>query len=91
MMENMQYMLAWGGIPGGWEWIVILVIALLLFGKKLPEVARSLGKSLTSFKKGLREAEDTKDEVVDDVKKVKDDIVDEAKGAAGLSDTDKND
>jgi len=44
------------GIP---EVIVILVIALLIFGpKKLPELGKSLGKGLTSFKKGLSEASD---------------------------------
>ena len=88
MVEHIQYILAWGGIPGGWEWIVILIIALLIFGKRLPEIARSVGKSLTAFKKGIHEAEETKDELVDDVKKVKDEIVNEAKDAAGLSDSD---
>jgi sec-independent protein translocase protein TatA len=39
--------------PGGVEWFVILVVALLLFGKRLPEVARSMGRSITEFKKGL--------------------------------------
>lgn len=85
MSEYMRYMLAWGGIPGGWEWIVILVIALLIFGKRLPEIARSVGKSLTAFKKGIHEAEDTKDELLDDVKKAKDNIVNEVKDAAGLN------
>ena len=42
------------GIP---EMIVIGIIALLLFGKKLPEVARSLGKGITEFKKGLRDVD----------------------------------
>ncbi|MGV1036300.1 MAG: Sec-independent protein translocase subunit TatA [Candidatus Nanopelagicales bacterium] len=42
----------------GWEWIIILLLALLLFGgfKKLPEAARGLGRSLRIFKaetKGL--------------------------------------
>ncbi len=91
MIETIKYILAWGGIPGGWEWIVILVVALLIFGKRLPEIARSVGKSLTSFKKGLHEAEETKDELVDDIKKVKDEIVNEAKDAAGLNDSDTSD
>lgn len=35
------------------EVLVILVIALLLFGKRLPEVGKSLGKGIIEFKKGL--------------------------------------
>jgi sec-independent protein translocase protein TatA len=35
------------------EMIVIGVVAVLLFGNHLPKVARSLGKSLTDFKKGM--------------------------------------
>lgn len=79
MVENTQYILGFSGLPGGWEWIVILVVALLIFGKRLPDIARSLGKSLSSFKKGIREAEETKDEIVDEVKK---DITDETSDAA---------
>jgi len=40
------------------EMIIVLFIALLLFGKKLPEVARNMGKGLTEFKKGMRGIED---------------------------------
>ena len=40
------------------EVFLILVVALLLFGSRLPSVMRSLGKSVSSFKKGLREVED---------------------------------
>ncbi len=44
------------GFPGGVELIIILVIVLLLFGsKKLPELARGLGRSITNFKSGLNE------------------------------------
>jgi sec-independent protein translocase protein TatA len=40
------------------EMLLFGMIALLLFGKRLPEVARSLGKGLTEFKKGMRGVED---------------------------------
>lgn len=44
------------GMQGGPEVLVILFVILLLFGgKKLPELARSLGKSLGEFKRGQRE------------------------------------
>jgi sec-independent protein translocase protein TatA len=45
--------------------LVILAIALLIFGpKKLPEMGASIGKSITSFKKGMRELEkNVKDEI----------------------------
>ncbi|RMF98602.1 MAG: twin-arginine translocase TatA/TatE family subunit [Planctomycetota bacterium] len=41
------------GTPGGTEMLVILVVAVSLFGKRLPEVARSLGKSFSEFKRGI--------------------------------------
>src|SRR5919108_4301220 len=48
---------------GAPELIIILVIVLLLFGaKKLPEMARSLGKSQREFKKGIREGADEENE-----------------------------
>ena len=43
------------GLPGGPELLIILVIALLLFGRRLPGVARSMGQSINEFKGGLRE------------------------------------
>jgi sec-independent protein translocase protein TatA len=44
-------------IPGTGQWIVIAIIGLLLFGKRLPEVGRSLGQGIVQFKKGLKDAE----------------------------------
>ena len=54
--------LAFFNLPGGMEWVVILVVGLLLFGRRMPEVARSLGKSIVEFKKGIREVRDDIDE-----------------------------
>lgn len=45
--------LAFLSMPMGAEWIVIAIIGLLLFGKRLPEVGKSLGQSIVEFKKGL--------------------------------------
>jgi len=46
------------GMPSGFEWLIIAGIGLLLFGKRLPEVGRSLGKGIVEFKKGLKGVED---------------------------------
>ena len=40
------------------ELLIILVVALLMFGGRLPEVAKSLGKSVNQFKRGLKEVDD---------------------------------
>ena len=40
----------------GWEWIIIVLIMLLLFGgKKIPELMRGIGKGVSNFKKGMKE------------------------------------
>jgi len=41
------------GSPGPAEMLIVGVVALLLFGKRLPEVARNLGKGFSEFKKGM--------------------------------------
>jgi len=46
------------GLPGGTEWLVILIIVLLLFGNRIPGLARSLGSGVNEFKAGLREGVD---------------------------------
>ena len=48
---------------GPWEWIIVLGVIVLLFGaKKLPELARSLGRSSSEFKKGMKEGAADSDE-----------------------------
>jgi sec-independent protein translocase protein TatA len=47
----------------GFELIIVLVVALLVFGpKKLPEMGSSIGKSITAFRKGMSEMSQPKDE-----------------------------
>ena len=78
------------GLPGGSEWVIVLLIALLLFGRRLPEVARNMGKSMTEFKRGLREATDAKDDIDRDVKEIKDHAAKQVKEASGLDELDKD-
>ncbi len=41
---------------GPWEWIIIVLVVLLLFGgKKIPEIARGLGQAINEFKRGATE------------------------------------
>lgn len=49
--------------PQGWEWLVILVIVLLLFGaRRLPDLARGVGRSLRVFRSELRDGRDGTDD-----------------------------
>ncbi len=59
------------GMPGGIEWIIILIVALLIFGKRLPEVMKSMGRGIVEFKKGVKGVED---EVEDAIEKKPDKI-----------------
>lgn len=57
----------------GWEWIIIFLVILLLFGgKKIPELMRGLGKGVQSFKKGMQEAKDEMNKPLEDSKDDKD-------------------
>ncbi len=49
------------GNLGTWELLIILAIGLLLFGRRLPEVGKSLGKGIVEFKKGLKGIEEEVD------------------------------
>lgn len=59
MIDATSPLLLWA--PGPWELAIIAFIALLLFGSRLPSVARSLGKGITEFKKGLKDNGDDGD------------------------------
>ncbi len=62
------------GFPGGWEWIVIFLVILLLFGaKRLPDLARGLGRGISEFRKAAREVSDElKNDELDKPKNEKD-------------------
>ena len=48
------------------ELLIIGLVAVLLFGRRLPEVGRNLGRALVEFKKGLRGVKDEVDETIDE-------------------------
>ena len=52
----------------GWEWIIIALVVLLLFGgKKIPELMRGHGKGVKRFKHGMKEVENEVDEIKKDI------------------------
>ena len=54
----MNNLLLFWGVPGGMEWIIILLIVLVLFGaNRLPQLAKGMGESIRNFKTGMAEAE----------------------------------
>lgn len=63
------------GIGSGWHWIIVLLVIVLLFGgKKLPELAKGLGKGIKTFKKEMADETPAKsinevDELADNTKK----------------------
>jgi len=51
------------GMPGIWEWILIIVAILLLFGAtKLPKLGKGLGEGIRNFKDGLKGEEENGEE-----------------------------
>ena len=59
---------------GGWEVLLIFLVVLLLFGaKKLPELAKGLGKGIREFKDAVEGIEKEFDDAVDSIDKNKDD------------------
>ncbi len=66
------------GLPQGSEIIVILFVGLLLFGRRLPEVGRSLGQGIVEFKKGLKGVTEEVDKAGDDTRRAQQHIADQS-------------
>jgi sec-independent protein translocase protein TatA len=73
------------GMPGGIEWIIILIVALLIFGKRLPEAMKSMGKGIVEFKKGVKGVEDD----VEDATEQKPEKLETAENKNEKTETDK--
>ncbi len=79
---------------GGWEILIIMVVALMLFGsKKIPEVARGLGKGIREFKRITNEIKtefEKETDVIDDIKDIKKDLTSNSEIAKDLNEIKKN-
>tara|TARA_Y100000310_G_scaffold297944_1_gene331385 strand:+ start:4930 stop:5148 length:219 start_codon:yes stop_codon:yes gene_type:complete len=65
-MNDMNTVLAFG-MPGGWELIVIILFVIIFFGaKKIPEIARGMGKGIREFKDATKEIKNEIDEAATD-------------------------
>lgn len=74
----LQYAAGWIGGP---EILIIVVVVLLLFGgKKIPELARGIGKGIRDFRKAAEESD-----IVSDIKEVTKEIKDVKKDVEGLN------
>ena len=57
-------------MPGGWELVIIVLVIILLFGaKKIPELAKGLGKGIREFKDASKEIKDEIQEGINEEKK----------------------
>ncbi|TVQ53554.1 MAG: twin-arginine translocase TatA/TatE family subunit [Phycisphaerales bacterium] len=53
-------------MPSGGEWIILLIVGLLIFGRRLPEVGRWLGQGIVEFKKGVKGLSDEIEDATND-------------------------
>ncbi|MEO1237612.1 MAG: twin-arginine translocase TatA/TatE family subunit [Planctomycetota bacterium] len=72
MPEPTPLLIAFLG-PIGWpEMVILAILGVLIFGKRLPEVGKSVGKGIVEFKKGLSGVEDDLDDAVKATKQLDD-------------------
>ncbi len=61
------------GVIGPWQWVIIALVIILLFGgKKIPELMRGLGKGVKEFKSGMQEAEREMNDIRSEIDKPSD-------------------
>ena len=67
MLESSVTLIHAGG-PGGWEWVIIALVVLLLFGaKRIPELARGLGQGIKEFKGAVDDAKQELDDAAETI------------------------
>jgi len=67
MLESSETLIH-AGVPGGWEWVIIALVVLLLFGaKRIPELARGLGQGIREFKGAVDDAKQELDDAAETI------------------------
>ncbi len=61
--------------PSGQEWIIILIVGIVLFGRRLPEVGKQVGKTIIQLRQGMQKLRDEID-LDGDLREVKDTMAD---------------
>ena len=73
-MENLFTVILPLGVIGPWQWVIIALVIVLLFGgMKIPELMHGLGKGVKSFKAGMKDAEKDIQEIKAEIVKDDDD------------------
>ena len=78
------YSLAFFGLPGNSEIFILVFLGLLIFGRRLPDVGRSLGRSIVEFKKGVKGIQEEVDEASKEDSKRAEQLEDKSKATAPI-------
>ena len=67
MLESSETLIR-AGVPGGWEWVIIALVVLLLFGaKRIPELTRGLSQGIREFKGAVDDAKQELDDAAETI------------------------
>ncbi|MHC4918428.1 MAG: twin-arginine translocase TatA/TatE family subunit [Planctomycetota bacterium] len=61
--------------PSGQEWIIILIVGIVLFGRRLPEVGKQVGRTIIQLRQGMQKLRDEID-LDEDLREVKESVID---------------